>query len=68
MNLFYTPTCPRGYTDCVNDPAYRQVYDPDVYFKFFGDKSPKEVSKYTCSRRDTEFEFVDECYDNGGNT
>ena len=34
---------PRGYADCVNDPAYILFYHPTYYKEIFGDKTPLEV-------------------------
>ena len=29
----YIPTCPRGYKDCVGDPAYIKTFHPEWYKK-----------------------------------
>lgn len=42
--LKYTPTCPRGYTDCVCDPAYIKINHPDWYKNLYGDKTPEEAA------------------------
>lgn len=41
----YDPMCPRGYTDCVNDPAYIQYTSPEYYKELYGDKSPYEAAE-----------------------
>ena len=41
----YWPTCPLGYHDCVNDPAYIKCYHPEWYKELYGDKTPLEASK-----------------------
>lgn len=33
----YTPVCPRGYTDCVYDPAYIKFSSPEWYKELYGD-------------------------------
>lgn len=40
----YTPVCPRGYTDCVCDPAYIKFRHPEWYNKLYGDKTPEEAA------------------------
>ncbi len=63
--FFYTPLCPRGYSDCVCDPAYIHFMHPDWYEAMYGDKSPEEVVRETCQKRvdeDTDGKFY--CYDN----
>lgn len=39
----YRPVCPRGYTDCVCDPAYIKYYHPKWYKELYGDLSPEEA-------------------------
>lgn len=41
----YKPVCPRGYTDCVRDPAYIQHTDPEWYAELYGDKTPEEAAR-----------------------
>ena len=41
----YIPVCPRGYVDCVCDPAYIQFYHPDWYKELYGDKTPEEAAE-----------------------
>jgi hypothetical protein len=39
----YVPICPRGFVDCVWDPAYILYTDPDWYKELYGDKTPLEA-------------------------
>ena len=39
----YIPVCPRGYKDCVHDPAYIKFYHKEWYKKLYGDMSPEEA-------------------------
>ena len=39
----YIPACPRGYSDCVGDPAYIKFNYPDWYKELYGDISPEEA-------------------------
>ena len=41
--MAYVPVCPRGYSDCVNDPAYILFYHPTYYKEIFGDKTPLQA-------------------------
>ena len=43
--MAYIPTCPRGYKDCVGDPAYIKFYHPEWYKKLYGDKTPYEAAE-----------------------
>lgn len=43
--MAYIPTCPRGYTDCVGDPAYIKFYHPKWYKELYGDKTPYEAAE-----------------------
>lgn len=47
----YNPVCPRGYTDCVGDPAYIKCYHPSWYQKLYGDLTPVEVPNGFCKKR-----------------
>ena len=40
---YYNPVCPRGYMDCVYDPAYIKHCYPDWYKSLYGDLSPEEA-------------------------
>ena len=42
-SLGYNPVCPRGYMDCVYDPAYIKHCYPDWYKSLYGDLSPEEA-------------------------
>ena len=62
----YIPVCPRGYKDCVCDPAYIKYSDPDWYKSLFGTMTPKEAifKEGGCFERfqdDPNEEFY--CYD-----
>ena len=60
----YIPTCPRGYTDCVNDPAYIRFYNPDWYKELYGDIPPEEAMQKDCMKRfieDPDEKYY--CYD-----
>jgi hypothetical protein len=46
----YVPTCPRGYTDCINDTAYLKVYHPNYYHDLYGDLTPEQASAQSCSK------------------
>lgn len=62
----YTPTCPRGYVDCVHDPAYIKHHHPDWYAKLYGDKTPEEAAHEENGCFDRATEDPDEeyyCYD-----
>lgn len=55
--LEYVPTCPRGYNDCVCDPAYIKFHYPKWYKKEYGDMTPEEASALHCSDKG------EDCYD-----
>ena len=62
----YIPVCPRGYDDCVWDPAYIQCFYPDWYKELYGDKTPTEAiaTENDCLdkvKEDPDEEFY--CYD-----
>ena len=62
----YIPVCPRGYTDCVGDPAYIKFNYPDWYEELYGDMSPEEAIhvKNGCYERFVEDpEMKNYCYD-----
>jgi len=62
----YTPACPRGYVDCVNDPAYIKLHDPEWYAELYGDKTPEEAAHEKNGCFDRLKEDPDEkyyCYD-----
>lgn len=62
--LKYTPTCPRGYTDCIRDPAYIKFNYPDWYKDLYRNKTPEEAAS-GCRERvreDPNEEYY--CYDN----
>lgn len=39
----YKPLCPRGYVDCVYDPAYIKFSSPEWYTELYGDMTPEEA-------------------------
>ena len=39
----YEPVCPRGYEDCIWDPARIQCKNPEWYKELYGDMTPKEA-------------------------
>lgn len=61
--MYYKPTCPRGYVDCVYDPAYIHFHYPDWYKELYGDKTPEEAAE-KCRQKvleDPSEEYY--CYD-----
>ena len=59
----YKPTCPKGYTDCVCDPAYIKCYDPEWYKELYGDKTPEEAAEECKKRIEADPDNTYECYD-----
>ena len=62
----YNPLCPRGFNDCVNDPAYINFYHPEWYKKLYVDMTPEEALyvENGCMeslKRDPEMNYY--CYD-----
>lgn len=59
----YEPTCPRGYKNCTEDPAYIYTFHYGVYRDMYGDKTPVEVSLNKCLKKviDDPSEF-EKCY------
>ena len=62
----YTPTCPRGYDDCIWDPGYIKHKCPDWYARLYGDKTPEEAAHapggcFDKFREDPEEKYY--CYD-----
>jgi hypothetical protein len=39
----YKPVCPRGYDDCVRDPAYIKHHYPDWYEELYHDLPPEKA-------------------------
>lgn len=60
----YTPTCPRGYTDCVYDPAYIKLNYPDWYKELYGNKTPVKASRECKERMIKDPNEKNHCYDN----
>lgn len=42
--IYYKPTCPHGYEDCIHDPAYIKATYPKWYSELFGDTEPVDVA------------------------
>ena len=42
---WYKHTCPRGYRDCISDPAYIRANHSAWYKEMYGDLEPEEVIK-----------------------
>ena len=62
----YEPVCPRGYCDCVYDPAYIKYYHPEWYKKLYGDMTPKEaiyVENGCHERMEQDPDEIYYCYD-----
>lgn len=60
----YVPTCPRGYIDCIHDPAYIKAHHPEYYQNLYGDLTPEQASMKSCQKRvkeDPNEEYY--CYD-----
>lgn len=53
----YTPVCPKGFIDCVSDPAYIKYYHPQWYGKIYRGLTPQEAADIYCSVRE------EGCYD-----
>ena len=65
--MSYKPLCPRGYSDCIWDPAYIFYNYPDWYKELYGDLSPEEAIYEPGGCYDTFIEDPNEenyCYDN----
>lgn len=64
--MAYVPVCPRGYVDCVCDPAYIQFHHPSWYKKLYGNKTPLEAIWEENGCMDSYINDPDEkyyCYD-----
>jgi hypothetical protein len=51
QKMLYKPTCPRGYSDCINDPAYIRYCYPDWYRELYKDLTPEQASMKSCQER-----------------
>ena len=64
----YQPACPRGYGDCIYDPAYIKCYDPEWYENLYGSLTPEEaiMTEAECCRnyKDNIENMYCEMYDN----
>ena len=45
----YIPTCPKGYEDCIYDPAYIKYRNSEWYKSLYGDLTPEQASKKSCA-------------------
>lgn len=64
----YVPVCPRGYQDCVCDPAYILYHHTKWYKELYGNLSPKEailVGGGCMSRVQDDPKEENYCYDDG---
>ena len=61
--VYYTPTCPRGYDDCVCDPAYIKAKDPNWYRELYGDVPVSEAVKECIKRVEEDPNEEEYCYD-----
>ena len=61
--VYYMPTCPRGYDDCVCDPAYVKVANPDWYKELYGDVPVSEAVKSCIKRVEEDPNEEEYCYD-----
>ena len=64
--LEYVAVCPRGFANCINDPAYILHHYPDWYEELYGDKTPLEAiwvenGCMASVERDPEMKYY--CYD-----
>lgn len=64
----YHPVCPRGYKDCVLDPAYIKYKNPKLYKELYGEFTPQDAIyvENGCMERykeDPNEEYY--CYDDG---
>ena len=61
--MYYKPVCPRGYVDCVYDPAYIKYHYPDWYKKLYGDKTPEEAAEKCRQKVIEDPDEENYCYD-----
>lgn len=64
----YIPVCPRGYNDCVCDPAYTLYHSPQWYNELYGQIPPEQVilTEGGCMERYKDGpEEEGYCYDDG---
>lgn len=62
----YQPVCPRGYVDCVYDPAYIKHHHPEWYKELYGNMTPEDAAHkkgecYDKVKKDPDEEYW--CYD-----
>lgn len=51
QKMSYKPTCPLGYSDCINDPAYIKYWYPTWYKELYSDLTPEQASVKSCQKR-----------------
>lgn len=58
----YKPVCPKGYDDCIYDPAYIKHEYPNWYKELYGDLSPEEavLTKKGCMEEGEYCEYYDD--------
>lgn len=65
-SLPYEPVCPRGYPDCIRDPAYIKHHQPHLYSQLYGDVDPTEATHQRdgcCEQMYRDPEEKHYCYD-----
>lgn len=55
----YIPVCPKGYGDCVYDPAYIKFHYPEWYKREFGVMSLEEAVMVGCSASECSYDDED---------
>ena len=62
----YKPVCPRGYADCIYDPAYIKFHYPSWYEELYGNMSPEDAIHKEggcCDKVKEDPEEENYCYD-----
>lgn len=64
QKMLYKPTCPRGYSDCINDPAYIKYWYPEWYKELYSNITPEQASVKSCQKRvEEDLDEIYYCYD-----
>jgi hypothetical protein len=63
QTVYYKPLCPRGYTDCILDPAKIKAVNPVWYKELYGDATPEEAIKECIKRVQEDPDEKYYCYD-----
>ena len=63
LYMAYKPVCPRGFSDCVTDPAYIKFHYPDWYKELYGDKTPEEAAEKCRQKMLEDPDEENYCYD-----